>query len=1031
MSSTTTGSTEIEIPSVDKRQYKHITLGKTCKLDVLLISDKSTDKASAAIDINIGQLCDPIESPGIAHFLEHMLFIGTKKYPIENDYDSFLQKNGGSSNAFTDLEHTNYYFDIQHNCLEGAFDRFAQCFISPLFTESALEREVQAVDSEHAKNLMTDQWRMFQLSKTKLVGGSDGEDNGHPFGGFGSGNAESLPTVVVGTTSTTTTKDGEDNDDEKEDGEKEEKAPVVSNGTHIREQLLDFFQTYYRKSLSLYKLVVLGRESLDELEDMVQKYFGELVEIFEEQEQEKLESSETTQVIVTKEMLRNDLYPSPKHWYVPQRLHIVPISQIHSLELQFPIREIISLYQTKPTRYLSHLLGHEGKGSLLSYLKNTKQYVTELYADDGSKSCHDFSIFTIHMELTLHGLTNVNEIITIIFGYIHLLQSEGPKEWIHNESQTISETQFRFLSQRNPMDYTCSLAGRMQNYPSQHYLSGPYKTFDWSSTLVEECLNALNPDNMLILLSSPTFDNDNGDEDNDKKEPSVCTEVEPWYGTKYSTIELLSNELNTWKSIQHTSYPELQLPEVNDMIATDLTLLHESNENDDVEATTTDLSSSSSSSSFPKDQPQCIHQDSNITIWYKPDNIFDMPKVNIMIRFTSGQGSFSPHQSIAAQILTELVEEQCNEFSYEATMAGLHCDISPSSGSGIELQISGYNHKAHVLVEKLIDTIMDLLNNGNRDKEDDHITELFDRVKYKIEQSIQSFLVGQPYQHCIYGSDLILASQGTTTIDDKLIALKSITLKDVITFGNIFMKFCQLDSLVHGNVSPQHTYDIINMVWKKTRRQDGQQQPEEASAVVVVPPIIRAPLEKRVIQLNNSNSSSSSSPLSYLYRFAEFNEANTNSCVAIILQMGILDMKSNAMLAFINHLIREPAFNQLRTEEQLGYIVHTSVKTSGDHIKGLLVLIQSDSFNPNHVEERIELFLMNYRQKLVDMSESDFQTHVDAMVASFLEKVRRRRFVCVFVLLKIVSLSLCFRRAGGRQPIIFFLSCSFYSHCHH
>ncbi|OEU06209.1 Peptidase_M16-domain-containing protein, partial [Fragilariopsis cylindrus CCMP1102] len=943
--STEIESIEIEIPSVDKRQYKHITLGNGnkvnngCCLDVLLISDIATDKASAAIDINIGQLCDPILSPGIAHFLEHMLFIGTKKYPQENDYDSYLQKNGGSSNAFTDLEHTNYYFDIQHNCLEGAFDRFAQCFIAPLFTESALEREVQAVDSEHAKNLMTDQWRMFQLSKTKLVNGS-GSENGHPFGGFGSGNAESLPT-------------NESN----------------GNGTHIREQLLDFFQTYYRKSLSLYKLVILGRESLDELEEMVQKYFGELVEIFEEK-QDKLgssESSETTTTHVTKEMLRNELYPSPKQWYVPQRLHIIPISQIHSLELQFPIREIISLYQTKPTRYLSHLLGHEGKGSLLSYLKNTKQYVTELYADDGSKSCHDFSIFTIHMELTLLGLTNVNEIITIIFGYIQLLQTKGPQEWIHNESQTISETQFRFLSQRNPMDYTCSLAGRMQNYPSQHYLSGPYKTFDWSSTLVEECLTALNPDNMLILLSSPTFDN--GDEDNE--EPSVCTEVEPWYGTKYSTIELLSNELNTWKSIQHTSYPELQLPEVNDMIATDLTLLHtttsESNDDgkskDDVEATTTELSSSSSSS-FPKDQPQCIHQDSNITIWYKPDNIFDMPKVNIMIRFTSGQGSFSPHQSIAAQIFTELVEEQCNEFSYEATMAGLHCDISPSSGSGIELQISGYNHKAHVLVEKLIDTIMDLLNNGNdkEDDNDDHITELFDRVKYKIEQSIQSFLVGQPYQHCIYGGDLILASQGTTTIDDKLIALKSITLKDVITFGNIFMKFCQLDSLVHGNAS--------------------------ASAVVeVVTPIIRTPLEKRVIQLNNSNSSSSSSsPLSYLYRFAEFNEANTNSCVAIILQMGILDMKSNAMLAFINHLIREPAFNQLRTEEQLGYIVHTSVKTSGDHIKGLLVLIQSDSFNPNHVEERIELFLMNYRQKLVDMSESDFQTHVDAMVASFLEK---------------------------------------------
>jgi insulysin len=310
-------------------------------------------------------------------------------------------------------------------------------------------------------------------------------------------------------------------------------------------------------------------------------------------------------------------------------------------------------------------------------------------------------------------------------------------------------------------------------------------------------------------------------------------------------------------------------------------------------------------------------------------------------------------------------------------MAGLHCDISPSPGSGLELQISGYNHKAHVLVERLIDTIMDLLS-PNDDKDKDKVTvdhsELFDRVKYKIEQALQSFLVGQPYQHCIYGGDLILQSNGTT-IDDKLIALKSITLEEVITFGKGFIKFCKLDSLVHGNVSAQHTYDIIHMVWKKTRQGP---QPEE------VAPIIRAPLEKRVVQLDTSSTSSPS----YLYQFAEFNEANTNSCVAVILQMGILDMKSNGMLALFNHLIREPAFNQLRTEEQLGYIVHTSVKTSGDHIKGLLLLIQSDSFNPNHVEERIEIFLTNYRQKLVDMSESDFQTHVDAMVASFLEKVR-------------------------------------------
>jgi hypothetical protein len=110
--------------------------------------------------------------------------------------------------------------------------------------------------------------------------------------------------------------------------------------------------------------------------------------------------------------------------------------------------------------------------------------------------------------------------------------------------------------------------------------------------------------------------------------------------------------------------------------------------------------------------------------------------------------------------------------------------------------------------------------------------------------------------------------------------------------------------------------------------------------------------------------------------------------VEIILQMGALDLETNSTLALFAHLIREPAFNQLRTEEQLGYIVHSSIKTSGDHIKGLLILIQSDSFNPYHVEERIEIFLASFRQRIVEMSESDFQTFVDTVVASFLEKVR-------------------------------------------
>ncbi len=902
----------IETPAVDKREYKHITLGgsSNCsKMQVLLISDPETDKSSAAMDIGIGQLCDG-DLPGIAHFLEHMLFIGTEKYPDENAYDSFLNAHGGSSNAFTDLEHTCYYFDVQAESLEGAFDRFAQCFIGPKFTKSALEREVQAVDSEHAKNLTQDLWRMHQLSKSKIA------SSDHPFASFGSGNAESLPTVT----------------DSENDGS------GTDNGTHIREQLLDFFHKYYRKTLDLYKLVILGKESLDDLEAMVKRYFGELVDLFDEKAKKEGDQEMTTDAIL------QELYPGPESWNVPQRLHVVPISQVHSLELQFPMREIKSIYRSKPTRYLSHLLGHEGKGSLLSLLKS-KHYATDLYADDGSKSCASFSILTIKMELTEEGLSNVDEIVSMVFAYMDLLRSKGPQEWIHTEAQTVSDMQFRFLSQRNPMDYTCSVAGFMQQYPPQLYLSGAYMTFDWEADLVTECLRSLVPENLFLMVSSPAFDSSEEEEEEKKQD----YQTEKWYGTQYKTIEPNEALWKGWKSINHEAYPALQLPLVNDMVATDFDILEPSTKD----------------SAFPKDKPQCIHQDKNVRLWYKPDNVFDMPKVNIMYRFLSGEGLFSPHAIVAAQLFSELVTEQCNEFSYEATMAGLYCQVSPSS-SAIELHVSGYNHKAHVLVERLLVTTMDLLASDTGSAE---LTELFDRVKFKLEQSFQSFLVGQPYQHCIYGGDLVLEQR--TPIEDKMNVLKEITLSEVLTFAKGFLKHCHLEGLVHGNVSAQHAYDITSMVWSKTH-------PQQTNSMEAT--ITRAPLDKRVVQLSSGSS--------YLYSFPEFNEANTNSCVEIIFQMGALDLETNSTLALFGHLIREPAFNQLRTEEQLGYIVHSAIKTSGDHIKGLLILIQSDSFNPHHVEERIEAFLAKFRQCIVEMSESDFQTFVDTVVASFLEKVR-------------------------------------------
>ncbi len=80
-------------PETDDRLYRHIRLPNG--LDALLISDPSTEKASAALDVNVGHFCDHKDVSGLAHFLEHLLFMGTEKYPIENEYSEFLSAHGG------------------------------------------------------------------------------------------------------------------------------------------------------------------------------------------------------------------------------------------------------------------------------------------------------------------------------------------------------------------------------------------------------------------------------------------------------------------------------------------------------------------------------------------------------------------------------------------------------------------------------------------------------------------------------------------------------------------------------------------------------------------------------------------------------------------------------------------------------------------------------------------------------------------------------------------------------------------------
>ena len=108
---------------------------------------RGTKKAAFALAVGVGYLSDPPELQGCAHYVEHMLFMGTKKFPKENGWSTFLSRHGGVDNGETFAESTVFYFDLVPEQLQAGLERFGSFFSSPLFKWGSSAREARQIDS--------------------------------------------------------------------------------------------------------------------------------------------------------------------------------------------------------------------------------------------------------------------------------------------------------------------------------------------------------------------------------------------------------------------------------------------------------------------------------------------------------------------------------------------------------------------------------------------------------------------------------------------------------------------------------------------------------------------------------------------------------------------------------------------------------------------------------------------------------------------------------------------------------------------
>lgn len=288
----------------DDRAYRYLTLENG--LQVVLISDPDADKSAASLSIDVGSFENPKDRDGLAHFLEHMLFLGTDKFPEPGEYQAFLSEHGGSFNAYTSLEETNYFFDVDADYLLPTLDRFSRFFVAPMFNPEYVDRERHAVDSEYQLKIKDDSRREWDVLRELA-------NPDHPFSQFSVGSLETLANP-------------EDNP--------------------VREDLIAFYEKYY--SADHMNLVVLGTQSLDELEKEISARF------------EEVPRHELTLPRTETPLFARDL---------PFKTYIKPEKELRSISFNFPLPSVQPHWQQKPLDFLGHLLGHEGEGTLIASLK--------------------------------------------------------------------------------------------------------------------------------------------------------------------------------------------------------------------------------------------------------------------------------------------------------------------------------------------------------------------------------------------------------------------------------------------------------------------------------------------------------------------------------------------------------------------------------------------------------------------------------------------------------------------------------------
>lgn len=829
----------------DSKQYKTLTLSNG--LRVLLIHNEQTNKSAAALAVNIGHFSDPKDREGLAHFLEHMLFLGTESYPDGSEYQKYISQHGGSNNAWTATEHTCFFFDIHHQHFTFALDRFSQFFISPLLSREFVEKERQNVDAEFKLKLKDDIRRLYDVHKETI-------NQAHPFSKFSVGSIDTLA-------------DRKDSD--------------------LTTEIRDFFHQYYRANIMT--LVLEGPQSLDELVQLATSKFTDI----------KAATS-------IPPVINTPLYLA-EHQQI--KINVKPVKNDRQLIVSFAMPSIDRYYRHKPESILAYLLGHEGGGSILSYLKK-QRWALSLTAGSGVNGAN-FKDFNLSISLTELGEQHINEIISCIFSYINVMKSTPIDDFYYQEKQAIANLSFNYQEKLKPLDSVCQLVINMQHYSPDDYIYGDYIMNGMQQQTFSLLLGYLSANNMRVIHISAqnTFD---------KKSF--------WYQVPFSIEKISPMQITNWENEAITH--DLSLPLSNPYIVK-----------------SPKIYASTPVSKQHKSTPDLIEKIDGLSIWFKQDNTFRVPKGYIYIGIDAPLTIKDSKHIAMTRLFVDLYSDAVIEQHYDAELAGIHYHLFSHQG-GMTLQLSGVSTKQDKLLEQLLLSLVTA----------SFIEEKFELFKKQLINHWHNAQTSKSISQLF--SILSSTMQPKNPTSNELAnALENTSFKEFTAFRKHLFDGITIEALMHGNWVPEHALKFSEQLKAAFSHHYSDKY------AVNVP----------VLDIEDQGD------IHLPLHLPEHDHA-----VVIYYPFSKKDLKTIAITMITSQVLSPLFFQEMRTDKQFGYLVGVGFIPINRY-PGIAFYIQSPHINADVLVTEINGFINQSLEKLTLFSDDDW-LHIQQGLASQLQE---------------------------------------------